>query len=100
MRNLLDNALRYSPPGSVVTLGAEQLEGGSWCLFVQDAGPGMSAQECERALQPFVRLHAGDEMGSGLGLAIVQRVALLLGARLQLMPADPAPGLRVTLQLP
>jgi two-component system, OmpR family, sensor histidine kinase QseC len=100
MRNLLDNALRYSPPGSVVTLGAEQLEGGNWCLFVQDAGPGMSEQECERALQPFVRLHAGDEMGSGLGLAIVQRVALLLGARLQLMPADPPPGLKVRLELP
>jgi two-component system, OmpR family, sensor histidine kinase QseC len=100
MRNLLDNALRYSPPGSVVTLGAEQLEGGRWCLSVQDAGPGLSAQERELALQPFLRLHAGDEMGSGLGLAIVQRVALLLGARLQLMPADPAPGLKVTLQLP
>jgi two-component system, OmpR family, sensor histidine kinase QseC len=100
MRNLLDNALRYSPPGSVVTLSAEQLEGGNWCLSVQDAGPGMSEQECERALQPFVRLHAGDEMGSGLGLAIVQRVALLLGARLQLMPADPPPGLKVRLELP
>jgi signal transduction histidine kinase len=100
MRNLLDNALRYSPPGSVVALGAEQLEGDSWCLFVQDAGPGMNAQECERALQPFVRLHEGDELGSGLGLAIVHRVALLLGARLQLVPADPSPGLRVMLQLP
>ncbi|XVJ69984.1 MAG: two-component sensor histidine kinase [Rhizobacter sp.] len=100
LRNLLDNALRYSPPGTVVRLGAEQLAGGSWCLWVQDGGPGLSAQERERALQPFVRLHAGDEMGSGLGLAIVQRVALLLGARLQLMPADPPPGLRVNLQLP
>jgi two-component system, OmpR family, sensor histidine kinase QseC len=100
MRNLLDNALRYSSPGTVVTLGAEQLDSGNWCLFVQDAGLGMNAQECERALLPFVRLNEGDEIGSGLGLAIVQRVALLLGARLQLVPADPAPGLRVTLQLP
>lgn len=100
LRNLLDNALRYSPPGTVVTLRAEQLEGGSWCLSVQDAGPGLSAAERESALQPFLRLHAGDEVGSGLGLAIVQRVAGLLGARLQLMDADPPPGLRVTLQVP
>ncbi|MFY7915310.1 MAG: ATP-binding protein [Rubrivivax sp.] len=51
-------------------------------------------------MQPFLRLHTGDEVGSGLGLAIVQRVSELLGARLQLMPAVPPPGLRVTLKLP
>jgi signal transduction histidine kinase len=42
---------------------------------------------------------AGDEIGGGLGLAVVQKVALLLGARLQLISADPGPGLKVSLQL-
>ena len=99
LRNLLDNALRYSPPGSVVRLSA-QAEAGCWRLTVQDQGPGLSEEQREAALRPFVRLHEGDETGSGLGLTIVQRVAKRLGATLRLEPVAPAPGLSASLMLP
>ena len=99
LRNLLDNALRYSPAGSVVRLSA-QAEAGRWRLTVQDQGPGLNEEQREAALRPFVRLHEGDETGSGLGLAIVQRVAERLGATLRLEPASPAPGLSASLTWP
>jgi signal transduction histidine kinase len=97
LRNLIDNALRYGASGGTVRLGAARQDGG-WQLWVQDDGPGLSPEQRERALQPFVRLHEGDETGSGLGLAIVQRIAALLGGELRL--EDAQPGLRVRLLLP
>lgn len=99
LRNLLDNALRYSPSGGLVTLGAD-VTGDSWAFYVQDAGPGLNAAQRKQVIQPFVRMHEGEEIGSGLGLAIVQRVAMALGAELSLEDAAPAPGLRAVLRHP
>jgi two-component system, OmpR family, sensor histidine kinase QseC len=98
LRNLLDNAVRYTPAGGHVTLGSHRTANKRLCLFVQDDGPGMTVSERAQAVQPFVRLHEGQETGSGLGLAIVQRVAQLLGAELRL--EDAAPGLRASLLMP
>ncbi|WP_411201804.1 quorum sensing histidine kinase QseC [Kosakonia cowanii] len=72
IRNLLDNAIRYSPPGSVVDL---TLEANS--LSVRDNGPGVSDEALARIGERFYRPPGQSETGSGLGLSIVQRIAAL-----------------------
>lgn len=74
--NLLDNASRYSPPGSTLEvrlIGAQGKQGP--VLEIHDSGPGIAPADRERALQPFQRLHSGDAQGAGLGLAIVSAIA-------------------------
>jgi signal transduction histidine kinase len=74
LNNLVDNALRYTPPGGRVDL-ALTLENGKTVLTVSDNGPGIPAQERERVFERFHRLAGGDIPGSGLGLAIVREIA-------------------------
>ena len=97
LRNLIDNALRYSPPGGTVQLRLSQGATGP-CLTVDDSGPGIPAAERERVFERFVRGQASDgTTGSGLGLAIVRSIARRHGARTDL--GDSAlGGLRVSLQ--
>lgn len=83
LRNLIENALRYSPPGSEVILGAG-LEAGRAVLWVRDTGPGVPPEELSRLTERFYRGRDVTQEGSGLGLAIVQRIAELHGARLEL----------------
>ncbi|MBB3141114.1 sensor histidine kinase N-terminal domain-containing protein [Halomonas organivorans] len=96
--NLIDNALRYTPPGSTITLGltgdAETLT-----LYVEDDGPGVPAEARERLLQPFERGGRQDTDGSGLGLAIVDSIARRFDGRLSLAERSPH-GLAVRLHLP
>ena len=79
VRNLADNAVRYSPTGSRVEL-LVSAEGGAARLFVDDAGPGIPPAERERVFDRFYRHAVGDEAGTGLGLAIVRGVAERHGA--------------------
>jgi two-component system, OmpR family, sensor kinase len=96
VRNLLDNAIRYSPPGSRVEL-TTATAGAGVSLCVQDQGPGLSPEEVQRALEPFVRLTNGHETGSGLGLSIVKRVCTLLGHRLLLRSPAMGGGLHASI---
>ncbi|HZX32398.1 MAG TPA: ATP-binding protein, partial [Rhodocyclaceae bacterium] len=87
VRNLVDNAVRYSPPGSLVQVAVERGEGGV-VLRVDDDGPGVSAEQLDRLGQRFQRglsrnEAAEGESGSGLGLSIVRRVAELHGGTVQ-----------------
>ncbi len=94
LRNLLDNALRYSPPGSPVTLTLQAQPAG-WRLLVEDGGPGLDAAGLARLGQRFQRSADAVAPGSGLGWSIVQRIAALLGWA---VVADRSPtlgGLRV-----
>jgi len=93
VRNLADNAVRYSPPGSRVELRVAN-EGGAPVLQVDDAGPGIPAEERERVFDRFYRRTSNDEAGTGLGLAIVRSVAAMHGATLEL-GASNLGGLRV-----
>ena len=96
--NLLDNALKFSPAGGVITLRATAEPQGVR-LEVTDEGPGIPEQDRERATERFFRGDAArSTSGSGLGLALVQAVATLHGRPLSL--EDNAPGLRAFLHLP
>ncbi|MGE5493157.1 MAG: sensor histidine kinase, partial [Actinomycetota bacterium] len=81
VRNLVDNAVRYSPAGSQVRIAVEKSEG-RVVLRVDDSGPGVSPDQLARLGQRFQRglsrnEAAEAESGSGLGLSIVRRVAEL-----------------------
>jgi len=99
LRNLLDNALRYTPAGGrvAVRVGAA---GQGVDLCVADSGPGIAAELREQALRRFHRLAGQETGGSGLGLSIVARIAELHGSRPELGDGIGAPGLAVCLRLP
>lgn len=98
--NLLDNAIKYTPPDGRVTLAVEGRGAGQGArITVADSGPGIAAADRDKVLERFVRLDAARATpGNGLGLSLVDAVARLHGARLVL--EDNRPGLRVSLVLP
>jgi signal transduction histidine kinase len=97
--NLLDNALKFSPPGGIVRLSASPQPGGGARIVVADQGPGIPEADRSRAAERFFRGEAArNTPGSGLGLALVQAVATLHGGPFTL--EDNTPGLRATLTLP
>ena len=72
--NLIDNAIRYTPPGGRVDLSLRSRDG-RLLLSVGDSGPGIAAGEQERVFDRFYRREGSVEPGSGLGLAIVRSIA-------------------------
>ncbi len=99
IRNLVDNAVRYTPKGGQVRVGIVRDQR---CvrLSVADSGPGIPVDERESVLRRFHRLNQGNQPGSGLGLAIVARIAELHGATLKLDTSITPKGLLVTVQFP
>ena len=83
VRNLVDNAIRYTPEKGQVNLGVT-MESNVAVLVVEDNGPGIQEAERERVFEPFYRLPGSEAPGSGLGLAIVRAIASRLGATVQL----------------
>ena len=94
--NLVDNALRYCPPGSRVEIGVQAEPP---ALVVSDSGPGLPAAERELVLERFVRGSAASGEGSGLGLAIAREIAELHRASLRLEDSALG-GLAVKLTFP
>ncbi len=82
LRNLLDNALRYSPEGRIALRVGR--DGGAARVWVEDSGPGVAPEELSRLTERFYRGSEVTRDGSGLGLAIVARIAELHGAELGL----------------
>ncbi|MEO6031575.1 MAG: ATP-binding protein [Burkholderiaceae bacterium] len=97
-RNLADNAVRYAPHGARVELRVFAQDGAA-ILQVDDAGPGVPADERERVFDRFYRHAAADEAGTGLGLAIVRSIAARHAAEVRL-DDSPLGGLRVTVRFP
>lgn len=101
--NLVDNAIKYSPAGSSVLVGAEADAAGTFQrLWVEDQGVGIPAEEHERIFERFYR--CGSELrretkGVGLGLAIVKQVATGHHGRV-IVRSAPGRGSRFTLELP
>jgi signal transduction histidine kinase len=98
LTNVLDNAMKYTPPGGAVTVALERDDDRAR-VRVADTGPGIPAADRDRVLQRFARLdRARSQPGNGLGLALVKAVADQHHGRLVL--GDNAPGLVVTIELP
>ncbi len=98
VRNLVDNAIRYTPEGGRIDL-AVQASGDEVALAVADSGPGIAPHERERVFDAFYRIVGNEALGSGLGLAIVRTIVERTGARIALDDVVPH-GLRVTVTLP
>ena len=103
VRNLVENALNYTPTGGLVTLRLMiDRFSGVQVLQVEDDGPGIPEGERELVLEPFYRALGTNVDGSGLGLAIVQEIARQHGATLQLEDTYPqraqGRGLRVSVR--
>ena len=99
--NLLDNAVKYGPPGQRITVGMA-IFGRHVRVWVDDQGPGIPKPDRERVFDPFYRLRRDQESviaGSGIGLAIVRE---LVGLHAGTASVDDAPGggTRVILELP
>ncbi|WP_037472524.1 ATP-binding protein [Simplicispira psychrophila] len=98
LRNLLDNALKYTPPGGRVDVHLDAAPD-AVTLAVEDSGPGIAPSERTRVLDRFYRVpDAPAAAGSGLGLAIVRSIAQQHGAALLLDASPQLGGLRVRLQ--
>lgn len=97
LRNLTENAHRYSPEGSVITLRVETAN--APVLAVEDEGPGVDEARSHELSKAFVRMDSRYG-GMGLGLSIVSRIAQLHDAELYLHNRSPQPGLRAWVQFP
>jgi two-component system sensor histidine kinase QseC len=74
VRNLADNAVRYSPPEARIRVAVQQ-QNGRVVLSIQDSGPGLNEAERKRLGERFFRVAGSLESGSGLGWSIVRRIA-------------------------
>ena len=100
VKNLVDNAIRYTPSGGQVDLSVVTVKGRA-VLSIQDNGPGIALAERERVFDAFYRTLGSDQVGSGLGLSIVKAVSDRIGAEIELGFSDEvsACGLRVCILL-
>jgi two-component system sensor histidine kinase TctE len=96
--NLVDNALRYTPPDGAVTVAITRQEGQA-VLSVEDSGPGIPESEREQVFERFYRVIGTKGDGSGLGLAIVREVVDGAGGTVSLSQSREG-GLLVTIRLP
>jgi len=98
VRNLVDNAARYTPPNGSVQVRCRATPDGAR-LEVDDNGPGIAAKDRDRVFDRFFRRAAAQESGTGLGLAIVRAIAERHGARVAL-DESPGGGLHVEVSFP
>ena len=106
--NLLDNAVKYGPPGQVIEIGVARAPGEASAfatIWVEDRGPGVPPGQRDRVWDAYVRLdrdRASATAGSGIGLAVVRRVIEAQGGRVRVETGGrtPNPGARFVIELP
>jgi two-component system sensor histidine kinase QseC len=100
LRNLIDNALRYSPDCAVVRLLVQSASGNQVVVTVQDSGAGLSAADMTRLGERFFRVLGSSSTGSGLGWSIVRHIAALQRIDVHVGQSKDLGGLEVTLRYP
>lgn len=98
LRNLVDNAVKYTPPEGRVDV-AVQIHSGQVELSVTDSGPGIAVPSRERVFDRFYRIPGSEAEGCGLGLSIVRRIADLHQAQVEI-DSHWRQGLRVLVRFP
>jgi len=101
MRNLVENAVKFTPDGGSVDLGVYRADGMA-VVQIEDSGPGIAPQDLDRICEPFFRGRQPGGDGSGLGLSIVRRIVDRGGGAIHFenMAGAERSGLRVTVKLP
>ncbi len=99
IRNLVDNAIRYSPSGARVKVSIRNTVGSSE-LTIEDSGPGMNAADMKRLGERFFRVIGSGESGSGLGWSIARRIAAVTGADVHVTRSASLGGLAVVVRFP
>jgi two-component system OmpR family sensor kinase len=99
VRNLVDNAVRYTPAGGRVTISVQRRNGEA-LLQVSDTGPGIPPEERARVFDRFYRVPGAAADGSGLGLSIVREIAQSHGAEVSIADGPEGRGLRATVRFP
>ena len=110
MRNLVDNAIKYTPAGGTVDIELRRIPAeakvkgvagpGRVLLSVEDSGPGIPPEERERVFSRFYRVPGSQAGGSGLGLAIIKSIAERHGAVLTLDSSERLGGLKIKIDFP
>lgn len=100
LRNLLENAIKYSSEQGLVAVSVRQADNGRLKIDVHDNGPGLTPEEFERAGDRFQRLGRTDRQGAGLGLAIVFELCEKLGFTLTRISKPTLGGLSLELDIP
>ncbi|EXU73609.1 sensor histidine kinase [Erwinia mallotivora] len=101
LKNLLDNAIRYTPENGRIDLQVLRVDG-RVVIEIEDTGPGIPAEKRLRVFDPFYRIEGNEATGSGLGLSIVRTLLDRMQGEIILRPAKRAPtglNVRVTLWL-
>lgn len=98
-RNLLDNAIRYSPQKGKINVSVSQKEGHIY-LSIEDSGTGLSQDQINELGVRFQRLGQIDSYGSGLGWSIIKKIALVEGLRIHVSKGNNLTGLFVSVQFP
>lgn len=99
VRNLVDNAIRYSPPNAVVKIAVAK-QHAHVQLKVEDSGPGMTEQNIARLGERFFRVIGSGQGGSGLGWSIVRRIAAVHHAVVRVERSSTLGGLAVVVDWP
>ena len=99
IRNLVDNAIRYTPAQGRVTIGFEDTDD-QWVLRVADSGPGIRAEDQQKIFERFYRGSDRQQSGCGIGLSIVRRIAEMHHAHISLENLPDGAGLQVEVRFP
>ena len=99
LSNLLDNAVKYSPPGSPIVLRIRQSQGNAW-IEVEDCGPGIPVKEIDKIFNKYYRAdEAQATPGAGLGLYLVRTIVQQLGGEIDVV-SKPGAGACFRMRLP